>query len=153
MPYGDVKQRYRILNPKILPEGTFIDNKKACEKLMGSLDLDTEKYRFGHTMMFFRAGFLSILEDMRDSRLSSILTGLQARGKGRLARVEFNRLIERRNGLRVIQGNWRMFCALKRWPWMDMIFKIKPLLQTAEDMKKMERLVEEAEETKKELEG
>merc|ERR1739848_395982 len=152
MPYGDVKQRYRILNPSILPEGTFMDNKKACEKLMGSLEVDHEKYKFGHTMIFFRAGFLGVLEDLRDARLSAILSGLQARGKGRLMRVEFNKLVERREALRCIQSNWRAFVTLKDWPWMDIMYKIKPLLQTAEEMKKMEKMLAEAEETKKDLE-
>ena len=63
MPYGDVKQRYRILNPASLPEGQFMDNKKAVEKLIGSLNVDHDQYRFGHTMIFFRAGFLGILEE------------------------------------------------------------------------------------------
>jgi len=35
---------------------------------------------------------------------------------------------------------------------MDIMYKIKPLLQTAEEMKKMERMLEEAEQTKKDLE-
>ena len=129
MPYADVKQRYRILNPDLLPEGQFLDNKKAVEKLMASLDVDHEKYKFGHTMIFFRAGFLGVLEDLRDSRLSEILSGLQARGKGRLMRVEFNKLVERREALRTIQSNWRCFIILKEWPWMDIMYKIKPLLQ------------------------
>jgi myosin heavy subunit len=152
MPYGDVKQRYRILNPAMLPEGQFMDNKKACEKLMNSLPVDHDKYRFGHTMIFFRAGFLGVMEDLRDNRLSAILSGLQARGKGRLMRVEFNKLVERREALRTVQSNWRNFIKLKSWPWMDIIYKIKPLLQTAEEMKKMERMLEEAEQTKKDLE-
>merc|ERR1712050_600694 len=33
LPYADFKQRYRILNPNIIPEGQFLDNKKASEKL------------------------------------------------------------------------------------------------------------------------
>jgi len=77
-----------------------MDNKKACEKLMSSLDVDHEKYKFGHTMIFFRAGFLGVLEDLRDARLSAILSGLQARGKGRIMRVEFNKLVDRREALR-----------------------------------------------------
>lgn len=41
--------RYRILNPNAIPEGQFIDNKKAAEKLLGSLDIDHEQYKLGHT--------------------------------------------------------------------------------------------------------
>lgn len=41
--------RYRILNPAAIPEGTFIDSKKGAEKLLGSLDIDHNQYKFGHT--------------------------------------------------------------------------------------------------------
>ena len=88
---------------------------------------------------------------MRDEKLTKILTGLQARGKGRLMRVQFGKLVEKREATRIVQSNWRKFLLLKSWPWMDIMYKIKPLLQTADEMKKMDKLVEEAEETKKEL--
>lgn len=45
--------RYRILNPNAIPEGQFIDNKKAAEKLLGSLDIDHEQYKLGHTKVHF----------------------------------------------------------------------------------------------------
>lgn len=41
--------RYRILNPNAIPEGQFVDSKKATEKLMASLELDVAQYRFGNT--------------------------------------------------------------------------------------------------------
>lgn len=41
--------RYRILNPSAIPEGQFMDNHKAAEKLLGSLDIDHEQYKLGHT--------------------------------------------------------------------------------------------------------
>lgn len=44
-----VCHRYRILNPNAIPEGQFIDNKKAAEKLLGSLDIDHNQYKLGHT--------------------------------------------------------------------------------------------------------
>lgn len=44
-----VYYRYRILNPNAIPEGQFIDNKKAAEKLLGSLDIDHNQYKLGHT--------------------------------------------------------------------------------------------------------
>ncbi|RVE62020.1 hypothetical protein OJAV_G00173090 [Oryzias javanicus] len=53
--YGDFKQRYRILNPSAIPEGQFIDNKKASEKLLGSLDIDHNQYKLGHTKWNIRA--------------------------------------------------------------------------------------------------
>ena len=41
--------RYRILNASAIPEGQFIDSKNASEKLLNSIDVDREQFRFGHT--------------------------------------------------------------------------------------------------------
>merc|ERR1712186_324502 len=60
VPYADFKQRYRILNPNAIPEAQFFDNKKASEKLLSTLDINHEKYPFGHTKVFFRAGMLVV---------------------------------------------------------------------------------------------
>uniref|UniRef100_A0A087XBW6 Myosin heavy chain 6 n=3 Tax=Poecilia TaxID=8080 RepID=A0A087XBW6_POEFO len=142
--YGDFKQRYRILNPNAIPEGQFIDNKKAAEKLLGSLDIDHNQYKLGHTKkVFFKAGLLGQLEEMRDDRLALIITGIQARSRGLLARIEFQKIVERRDALLVIQWNIRAFMGVKNWPWMKLYFKIKPLLKSAETEKEMANMKEE----------
>uniref|UniRef100_A0A4W5N902 Myosin heavy chain 6 n=1 Tax=Hucho hucho TaxID=62062 RepID=A0A4W5N902_9TELE len=141
--YADFKQRYRILNPNAIPEGQFMDNMKAAEKLLGSLDIDHTQYRLGHTKVFFKAGLLGTLEEMRDDRLALIITGLQARSRGLLARIEFQKIVDRRDALLVIQWNIRAFMGVKNWPWMKMYFKIKPLLKSAETEKEMANMKEE----------
>merc|ERR1712173_506443 len=143
MMYADIKQRYRILNPNVIPEGEFLDNKKACEKLLGSLDVNHDKYRFGHTKIFFRAGFLGVLEEMRDDRLSQIFIGIQAAMRVKLEKSEFVHRLEKRESARCIQSNIRSFLYVRDWEWMKIMYKIKPLLQTAEAAKEMEEVMEE----------
>ncbi|XP_029434330.1 myosin-15 [Rhinatrema bivittatum] len=141
--YADFKQRYRILNPSAIPEDKFVDSRKASEKLLGTLDIDHIQYRFGHTKVFFKAGLLGHLEEMRDERLSKILTLIQARARGKLMRIEFQKILERRDALLVIQWNIRAFMTVKNWPWMKLFFKIKPLLKSAETEKEMANMKEE----------
>ncbi|XP_058622084.1 myosin-7-like isoform X1 [Onychostoma macrolepis] len=141
--YGDFKQRYRILNPAAIPEGQFIDNKKGAEKLLGSLDIDHSQYKLGHTKVFFKAGLLGTLEEMRDDRLALIITGIQSVSRGFLSRVEFQKIVDRRDSLLVIQWNIRAFMGVKNWPWMKLYFKIKPLLKSAETEKEMANMKEE----------
>ncbi|XP_048831315.1 myosin-6-like [Brienomyrus brachyistius] len=141
--YGDFKQRYRILNASAIPEGQFIDSKKGTEKLLGSLDIDHTQYRFGNTKVFFKAGLLGTLEEMRDEQLARIITRIQANSRGLLMREEFKKLVERRDALMVIQWNLRSFLGVKNWPWMKMYFKIKPLLKSAESEKEMANMKEE----------
>ncbi|CAJ0944485.1 unnamed protein product, partial [Ranitomeya imitator] len=95
--YADFKQRYRILNPSAIPEDKFVDSRKASEKLLGTLDIDHTQYRFGHTKVFFKAGLLGHLEEMRDERLAKILTLIQSRARGKLMRIEFQKILERRH--------------------------------------------------------
>ncbi|XP_020322306.1 myosin-7-like [Oncorhynchus kisutch] len=138
--YGDFRQRYRILNPAANPEGTFIDSKKGAEKLLGSLDIDHQQYKFGHTKVFFKAGLLGLLEEMRDERLSKIITGIQARAHGVLSRMEYKKILDHREALLVIQRNIRAFMVVKNWPWMKLYFKIKPLLKSADAEKELANL-------------
>uniref|UniRef100_A0A8C5PGQ6 Myosin-7 n=1 Tax=Leptobrachium leishanense TaxID=445787 RepID=A0A8C5PGQ6_9ANUR len=150
--YGDFRQRYRILNPAAIPEGQFIDSKKGAEKLLSSLDIDHTQYKFGHTKVFFKAGLLGLLEEMRDERLSRIITRIQAQSRGLLMRREFKKILERRDALLVIQWNIRAFMGVKNWPWMKLYFKIKPLLKSAESEKEMANMKEEFQRLKEALE-
>ncbi|XP_008284560.1 myosin heavy chain, fast skeletal muscle-like, partial [Stegastes partitus] len=149
--YGDFKQRYKVLNASVIPEGQFIDNKKASEKLLGSINVDHSQYKFGHTKVFFKAGLLGTLEEMRDEKLAELVTMTQALCRGFLMRVEFVKMMERREAIFSIQYNIRSFMNVKTWPWMKLYFKIKPLLKSAETEKEMAQMKEDFEKTKDDL--
>nr|XP_060620526.1 myosin-4-like [Anolis sagrei ordinatus] len=149
--YADFKQRYKILNASAIPEGQFIDSKKASEKLLSSIDVDHNQYRFGHTKVFFKAGLLGLLEEMRDEKLVALITHTQAMCRGFLMRVEFQKMNARRESIYIIQYNVRSFMNVKHWPWMKLYFKIKPLLRSAESEKEMANMKEEFEKTKEDL--
>ncbi|XP_055114282.1 myosin-2 isoform X1 [Symphalangus syndactylus] len=149
--YADFKQRYKVLNASAIPEGQFIDSKKASEKLLASIDIDHTQYKFGHTKVFFKAGLLGLLEEMRDDKLAQLMTRTQARCRGFLARVEYQRMVERREAIFCIQYNIRSFMNVKHWPWMKLFFKIKPLLKSAETEKEMATMKEEFQKVKDEL--
>ncbi|XP_067109505.1 myosin heavy chain, fast skeletal muscle-like [Osmerus mordax] len=146
--YADFKQRYKVLNAAVIPEGQFIDNKKASEKLLGSIDIDHEEYKFGHTKVFFKAGLLGVLEEMRDEKLANLVTMTQALARGYVMRKEFAKMMERREAVYTIQYNVRSFMNVKHWPWMKVYYKIKPLLQSAETEKELANMKEDYEKCK-----
>ncbi|XP_062409613.1 myosin heavy chain, fast skeletal muscle-like [Sardina pilchardus] len=146
--YGDFKQRYKVLNASVIPEGQFIDNKKAAEKLLGSIDVDHTQYKFGHTKVFFKAGLLGTLEEMRDEKLATLVTMTQALCRAYLMRREFVKMMERREAIYTIQYNIRSFMNVKTWPWMKVYYKIKPLLKSAETEKELANLKENYEKIK-----
>ncbi|XP_041944176.1 myosin heavy chain, fast skeletal muscle-like [Alosa sapidissima] len=151
--YGDFKQRYKVLNASVIPEGQFIDNKKASEKLLGSIDVDHTQYKFGHTKVFFKAGLLGVLEEMRDEKLATLVTMTQALCRGFLMRKEFVKMMERRESIFTIQYNIRSFMNVKHWPWMKLYFKIKPLLKSAETEKELANMKENYGKMKTDLEA
>ncbi|XP_027897164.1 myosin-4-like isoform X3 [Xiphophorus couchianus] len=138
--YGDFKQRYRILNPSAVPEGQFMDNKKAAEKLLSSIDVDHTQYKFGHTKVFFKAGLLGALEEMRDERLAQVVMSVQALCRRFLVRMEYQKMMARKEAIYTLQYNLRSFMNVKHWPWMKLYFKLKPLLKSAEAEKEMAQM-------------
>uniref|UniRef100_A0A3P9LN97 Myosin heavy chain, fast skeletal muscle-like n=1 Tax=Oryzias latipes TaxID=8090 RepID=A0A3P9LN97_ORYLA len=149
--YGDFKQRYKVLNASVIPEGQFIDNKKASEKLLGSIDVDHTQYKFGHTKVFFKAGLLGQLEEMRDEKLASLVTMTQALCRAYVMRKEFVKMMKRREAIYSIQYNIRSFMNVKNWPWLKLYFKIKPLLKSAETEKELQEMKENYEKMKTDL--
>uniref|UniRef100_A0AAY5K823 Myosin motor domain-containing protein n=1 Tax=Esox lucius TaxID=8010 RepID=A0AAY5K823_ESOLU len=149
--YADFKQRYKVLNASVIPEGQFMDNKKASEKLLGSIDVNHEDYKFGHTKVFFKAGLLGVLEEMRDEKLAALVGLIQALSRGFLMRTEFTKMMERRDAVFTIQYNIRSFMNVKTWPWMKVYFKIKPLLKSAETEKELANMKENFEKMKIDL--
>ncbi|XP_032442257.1 myosin-4-like isoform X2 [Xiphophorus hellerii] len=138
--YGDFKQRYRILNPSAVPEGQFMDNRKAAEKLLSSIDVDHTQYKFGHTKVFFKAGLLGALEEMRDERLAHVVMSVQALCRRFLVRMEYQKMMARKEAIYTLQYNLRSFMNVKHWPWMKLYFKLKPLLKSAEAEKEMAQM-------------
>ncbi|NXN87485.1 MYH4 protein, partial [Bombycilla garrulus] len=151
IPYGDFRQRYHLLNTSAIPEGKFIDSRKACEKLLSSIEIDHTQYKFGHTKVFFKTGLLGVLEEMRDDCLGQLITRTQALCRGYLRRLELKRMFDHRESILCIQYNIRAFMKVKQWPWMKLYFKFKPLLKSVGTEKELAMMKEEFEGTKEEL--
>ena len=81
--------------------------------------------------MFFRAGVLGQMEELRDERLSKIMSWMQSWVRGYLARKEFIKMQEQRLALQVVQRNLRKYLQLRTWPWWKLWQKVKPLLNAS----------------------
>lgn len=68
------------------------------------------------------------MEELRDERLSKIMTWMQSWVRGYLSRKEFKKLQEQRVALQVVQRNLRKYNLLRTWPWWKLWQKVKPLL-------------------------
>ncbi|KAM6245082.1 LOW QUALITY PROTEIN: uncharacterized protein MYH16 [Spheniscus humboldti] len=112
---------YQSLNPSIIPPG-FVDNKAASELLPGSTDP-------GEKDLFFCAGILATLEDVRDEPLAKIMTMPQCHAHGFLIRTEYKKMLL---GLTAIQRNVQKFLQLLFWGGWKLYGRVKPLLNVAQ---------------------
>ncbi|XP_045477198.1 myosin heavy chain, muscle isoform X17 [Harmonia axyridis] len=161
MVYPDFKLRYMILAPATMAKEK--DPKEAASKCLKEVGLDADSYRIGHTKVFFRAGVLGQMEELRDERLGKIVTWMQSWARGYLSRKEFKKLQEQRLALQVCQRNLRKYLKLRTWPWYKLWQKVRPLLNVTriedeiakleEKAKKAEEAYERESKAKKELEG
>ncbi|XP_075220629.1 myosin heavy chain isoform X32 [Lycorma delicatula] len=149
MVYPDFKLRYMILAPATMAAES--DPKIAASKCLEEVKLDPENYRIGHTKVFFRAGVLGQMEEMRDERLGKIIGWMQSYIRGYLSRKEFKKLQEQRLALQVVQRNLRKYLSLRTWPWWKLWTRVKPLLNVTNVEDEMRKLEEKVAETEKAL--
>merc|ERR550534_867166 len=144
IPFQEFRQRYELLTPNVIPKG-FMDGKKACEKMIKSLELDPNLYRIGQSKIFFRAGVLAHLEEERDFKITDLIVSFQAYCRGSLARRMFQKRVQQLNAIRIIQRNCAAYLKLRNWQWWRLYTKVKPLLQVT---KQEEKLVQKEDELK-----
>ncbi|XP_052595887.1 myosin-15 [Peromyscus californicus insignis] len=130
MLYDDFKQRYCILNPRTFSKSDFVSSRKATEEVLGFLEIDHSQYLCGVTKVLLKPSILDQLEERRDEKISKVFTLFQARARGKLMRITFQKILEERGALVLIQENIRAFMAVKSWPWMGLFFKTKPLAKS-----------------------
>merc|ERR1719278_856987 len=126
MLYPDYKARYAILGAKEIASSS--DNKVSVRALMEKIAFPAEKYQLGHTKVFFRAGALAYLEELRDGIVLKLVRWMQGQCYGVIRRKVYNTKNDQRELMKVIQRNFRKFQGLRDWGWFIIIQKTRPLI-------------------------
>merc|ERR1719436_1267025 len=104
------------------------DDKQGVVALMNAIDFEAEKYRCGHTMVFFRAGALAALEEARDGIVLKLVRWMQGQCYGIIRRKVYQVKFDQRELMKVIQRNFRKFQSMREWGWFIIIQKTRPLI-------------------------
>uniref|UniRef100_A0A8C9P0Q3 Myosin XVIIIB n=1 Tax=Spermophilus dauricus TaxID=99837 RepID=A0A8C9P0Q3_SPEDA len=132
MGLAQFRRRFQALDPvllkKLLPTSEGMDERKAVEQLLMTLDLEKTAVALGHSQVFLKAGVVSRLERQREKLASQSIILFQAACKGFLSRQEFKKLKIRRLAAQCIQKNVAAFLAVKDWPWWQLFGALRPLL-------------------------
>ena len=127
MLYPEFKSRYNILAAKAVAKAK--NDKAAAGAVMDVIQLDKEKFRLGHTKVFFRAGILGFMEEVREDKIGQVLSWLQAGARGKSSRMQFKKLQDQKLALYCCQRSIRNYYIGKTWLWWQIWTAIKPNLK------------------------
>ncbi|XP_069991016.1 myosin heavy chain, muscle-like isoform X4 [Penaeus vannamei] len=146
MVYPDFKHRYRVLCPPLLLQERKeqVPPRPSAEMILDYVKLEPNQYRYGQNKVFFRAGVLGQLEEIRDDRLAKIISWLQSWIRGYTSRKAYKKLQEQRVALIVVQRNLRKYLQLRTWAWYRLWQKVKPLLNVTRIEDEIRALEEKA---------
>merc|ERR1711981_1134416 len=125
--YPNFKARYNILAATAVAKAK--KDKDAAQAVMDAIKLDKEKFRLGHTKVFFRAGILGFMEETRDDKIGSVLAMLQAQARGKSSRMVFKKMQDQKLALFCMQRTIRNYKIGKTWLWWQLWLAIKPNLK------------------------
>merc|ERR1719458_2165160 len=125
--YPEFKERYNILAAAAVAKAK--KDKDAAGAVMKVIALDPEKFRLGHTKIFFRAGILGFMEEVREDRIGSVLSWLQAQARGKASRILFQKLQAQKLALYCLQRTIRNYKIGKTWLWWVLWLAVKPNLK------------------------
>merc|ERR1711981_268226 len=127
MSYPDFKSRYNILAAAAVAKAK--NDKAAAASVIDTVGLEKEKYRLGHTKVFFRAGVLGQMEETREDRVAQVLSWLQAYCRGKAARMSFKKMQDQKIALYCTQRTIRNYMIGKTWMWWQIWLALKPNLK------------------------
>merc|ERR1719244_2061752 len=127
MLYPEFKVRYNILAAAAVAKAK--NDKAAAKGVLDAIKAEPEKYRLGHTKVFFRAGILGFMEEVREDKIGSVLALLQAQARGKASRIVFKKMQDQKLALYCLQRTIRNFHIGKTWLWWQLWLAIKPNLK------------------------
>merc|ERR1712117_369509 len=127
MLYPESKARYNILGAQAVAKAK--NDKAAAGAIFDIIKLDKEKWRLGHTKVFFRAGVLGYMEEVREDKIGSVLSWLQSQARGKASRLVFKKMQDQKLALYACQRTIRNYYIGKTWGWWQLWLAIKPNLK------------------------
>ncbi|EGV99862.1 Myosin-Va [Cricetulus griseus] len=132
--YQEFFSRYRVLMKQ---KDVLGDRKQTCKNVLEKLILDKDKYQFGKTKIFFRAGQVAYLEKLRADKLRAACIRIQKTIRGWLLRKKYlcmqraaitvqryvrgyqarcyAKFLRRTKAATTIQKYWRMYVVRRRY--------------------------------------
>merc|ERR1712158_38235 len=99
-----------------------------------------ERYRLGHTLVFFRAGALGGLEEERDKLVIKWVRLIQGEVLKRIRGKVYAKKFDQRELIKVAQRQFRKYLASRDWGWFVIIQKTRGLIGMPNPQEELELL-------------
>uniref|UniRef100_A0A667HV84 Unconventional myosin-XVIIIa n=1 Tax=Lynx canadensis TaxID=61383 RepID=A0A667HV84_LYNCA len=156
MVFSEFRRRFDVLAPHLTKKHgrnyIVVDERRAVEELLESLDLEKSSCCMGLSRVFFRAGTLARLEEQRDEQTSRNLTLFQAACRGYLARQHFKKKKIQDLAIRCVQKNIKKNKGVKDWPWWKLFTTVRPLIEVQLSEEQIRNKDEEIQQLRNKLE-
>eukprot|EP01090_Pellita_catalonica_P012524 TRINITY_DN2743_c0_g1_i1.p1 TRINITY_DN2743_c0_g1~~TRINITY_DN2743_c0_g1_i1.p1 ORF type:complete len:1470 (-),score=356.83 TRINITY_DN2743_c0_g1_i1:46-4158(-) len=150
--YPEFVKLYHILLPvQSKATGEKEQTKELIEYLVSKFPkkITKERIRFGLTKIFFRAGQLARIEQMREDIIGKMLVSVQAAVRAFLARREYGKTRDRTKSAIIVQRNVRAWLEIRNWGWWKLFSKALPLATQPnfqEDIDDLEKSIKDLQE-------
>merc|ERR1719462_1034186 len=138
MLYPEFKYRYACLGVNELASSD--DNKVAVFALMDKVEFPRERYRLGHTVIFFRAGALGMMEECRDKLVNCLIRKLQGEVYKRVLVPRYQQKADQRMLIEVAQRQFKKYMYLRDWGWFVLIQATRPMIGRLDPNEELARL-------------
>merc|ERR1711862_906520 len=141
--YADFKHRFIIIKPKeVYACGT--DLKAAAKVILDSIESVNDRWRLGHTKVFFRAGTVGMIEEVRDECIKAILNYIQGICRGYLGRKQYKIEQHKKAMIPVMQRNFKKYLFFRDWTWYYLLNATKRFIGQEDVEAVIAKLEEEA---------
>merc|ERR1719334_1093927 len=141
--YPDFIHRFIIIKPKEV-HACKDDQKAAAKVILESIEEVNDKWRLGHTKVFFRAGAVGCVEETREECIKAILNYIQGLARGYCSRMEYKKLIYKRDMIPVMQRNMKKYLFFRDWTWYFLVNGTKRFIGQVDMEAEIAALEEEA---------
>ena len=141
--YPDFVHRFIIIKPKEV-HAAMPDLKAATKIILESIEAMNDKWRIGHTKVFFRAGAVGCVEEERENCIKNILNYIQGLGRGFTSRMEYKKLIYKRDMIPIMQRNMKKYLFFRDWTWYFLVNGTKRFIGQVDMEAEIAALEEEA---------
>ena len=141
--YLDFKHRFIIIKPKeVYACGT--DLKAAAKIILDSIEAVNDRWRLGHTKVFFRAGTVGMIEEVRDESIKAILNYVQGLCRGYLGRKQYKIEQYKKSMVPIMQRNIKKYLFFRDWTWYFLLNGTKRFIGQEDVEAVIAKLEEEA---------